>query len=308
MTTPLVIDTDVALGVWHEGRPRDIDDGFAIVEAINIDTIDLRAVTTVYGNAPLADVDRVARELVALKDVRRAGLARRRDRVAATRSDAAPQRRRSRSWPSCCAPAPDDRRHRSVDEHGAARASLSRVHREHRRNGHRRRAAVRAGASISAMSVRCRTSISRTTCARWRSCSTREIPLVLAGFELTSQVVITDRGSRDHRRARHRHGAYLHAIRSRGSSTGPRRFRPNAVSIRGIRLPSRGSHIANCSRPNTRHVRIRAARRQATRAARMRRRRAAAGVDVLHGVRARRRRDVRRGNRRERLLNRRPTR
>ena len=67
VTTRLVIDTDVALGVWHEGRPRDIDDGFAIVEAINIGTIDLRAVTTVYGNAPLADVDRVARELIVLK-------------------------------------------------------------------------------------------------------------------------------------------------------------------------------------------------------------------------------------------------
>lgn len=68
MTTSLVIDTDVALGVWHEGRPRDIDDGFAIVEALNIDAIDLRAVTTVHGNAPLVDVDRVARELIALKE------------------------------------------------------------------------------------------------------------------------------------------------------------------------------------------------------------------------------------------------
>ena len=47
MKTPLVIDTDVALGVWHDGNPRDIDDGFAIVEAINIDTIDLAAITTV---------------------------------------------------------------------------------------------------------------------------------------------------------------------------------------------------------------------------------------------------------------------
>ena len=33
--------------------PRDIDDGFAIVEAINIETIELAAITTVYGNAPL---------------------------------------------------------------------------------------------------------------------------------------------------------------------------------------------------------------------------------------------------------------
>ncbi len=69
MTRSLVIDTDVALGVWHEGRPRDIDDGFAIVEAINLDSIELLGVTTVYGNAPLADVDRVARELIELKHV-----------------------------------------------------------------------------------------------------------------------------------------------------------------------------------------------------------------------------------------------
>lgn len=64
---PLIIDTDVALGVWHEGRPRDIDDGFAIVEAINSPEIELRAVTTVFGNAPLPEVARVAREIVALK-------------------------------------------------------------------------------------------------------------------------------------------------------------------------------------------------------------------------------------------------
>jgi len=67
MTTTLVIDTDVALGVIHEGRPRDIDDGFAIVEALNLRSIDLAAITTVFGNAPLADTDRVARELVRLK-------------------------------------------------------------------------------------------------------------------------------------------------------------------------------------------------------------------------------------------------
>src|SRR5262245_21094047 len=68
MKTQLVIDTDVALGVWQDGNPRDIDDGFAIVEAINIDTIDLAAITTVYGNAPHRDVMRVAHELVSLKN------------------------------------------------------------------------------------------------------------------------------------------------------------------------------------------------------------------------------------------------
>ncbi len=64
---PLIIDTDVALGVWHEGRPRDIDDGFAIVEAINSPRINLLGVTCVYGNGPQEDVFRVAKEIVALK-------------------------------------------------------------------------------------------------------------------------------------------------------------------------------------------------------------------------------------------------
>ena len=66
----LLIDTDVALGVWHEGRPRDIDDGFAMVEAINSDLIDLRGVTCVFGNGPVHEVYRVAGEIVTLKDAR----------------------------------------------------------------------------------------------------------------------------------------------------------------------------------------------------------------------------------------------
>jgi pyrimidine-specific ribonucleoside hydrolase len=64
---PLLIDTDVALGVEHEDRPRDIDDGFAIVEAINVPDLELLGVTTVYGNAPHEAVHRVAREIVHLK-------------------------------------------------------------------------------------------------------------------------------------------------------------------------------------------------------------------------------------------------
>ena len=64
---PLIIDTDVALGVIFEDRPRDIDDGFAIVEAINSAEIDLLAVTTVFGNGPHAEVNRVANEIVQLK-------------------------------------------------------------------------------------------------------------------------------------------------------------------------------------------------------------------------------------------------
>ncbi|MEQ8690524.1 MAG: nucleoside hydrolase [Pseudomonadales bacterium] len=65
--TQLIIDTDVALGVWHEGRPRDIDDGFAIVEAINSDALQLLGITCVYGNGPLSEVVRVAQEIVDLK-------------------------------------------------------------------------------------------------------------------------------------------------------------------------------------------------------------------------------------------------
>ena len=63
----LLIDTDVALGVWHEGRPRDIDDGFAVVEAINSDLIDLCGVTCVFGNGPIDEVYRVANDIIALK-------------------------------------------------------------------------------------------------------------------------------------------------------------------------------------------------------------------------------------------------
>jgi len=66
-TTRLLIDTDVALGVWHEGRPRDIDDGFAIVEAINSTEIDLAGITCVFGNGPLDEVCEVAKDLVRLK-------------------------------------------------------------------------------------------------------------------------------------------------------------------------------------------------------------------------------------------------
>lgn len=69
MTTPLIIDTDVALGAWHDGRPRDIDDGLAIIEAMNLDAFNLIGITTVFGNAPLTDTTRIANELVKLKGV-----------------------------------------------------------------------------------------------------------------------------------------------------------------------------------------------------------------------------------------------
>lgn len=67
--TDLIIDTDVAMGIWHEGRPRDIDDGFAIVEAINNPRLNLLGVTCVFGNGPIDEVYRVAQELTHIKQV-----------------------------------------------------------------------------------------------------------------------------------------------------------------------------------------------------------------------------------------------
>ena len=66
--TDLIIDTDVALGVWHQGRPRDIDDGFALVEAINNPKLNLLGITCVFGNGPIDEVVRVANEITDLKN------------------------------------------------------------------------------------------------------------------------------------------------------------------------------------------------------------------------------------------------
>ena len=44
---PLLIDTDVARGVRHQGRLRDMDDGCAIMEAMNAPELELSGVTVV---------------------------------------------------------------------------------------------------------------------------------------------------------------------------------------------------------------------------------------------------------------------
>ena len=62
--TPLVIDTDPALGVSFEGRPRDVDDAFAIVEALRAPDIDLLGITVTFGNAPLDDALKVTTALL----------------------------------------------------------------------------------------------------------------------------------------------------------------------------------------------------------------------------------------------------
>ena len=63
----LIIDTDIALGAVHDGRPRDVDDAYAVVASLNNAAIDLLGITTVFGNAPLSDTDAIAREVVAMK-------------------------------------------------------------------------------------------------------------------------------------------------------------------------------------------------------------------------------------------------
>jgi len=66
VATPLIIDTDPALGVIHDGRPRDVDDAFAIAEALGAPDIDLRGITVTFGNAPLDAAVSIARETVRL--------------------------------------------------------------------------------------------------------------------------------------------------------------------------------------------------------------------------------------------------
>jgi len=63
----LILDTDPALGVVEAGVPRDIDDGLVIIECLNDPGIDLRAVTTVAGNASQPATYRVAQELLNMK-------------------------------------------------------------------------------------------------------------------------------------------------------------------------------------------------------------------------------------------------
>jgi pyrimidine-specific ribonucleoside hydrolase len=58
---PVWIDADPSVGVEH----RDVDDGLALLQALRSEELTVRGVSTVFGNAPLAQVDPVARELLA---------------------------------------------------------------------------------------------------------------------------------------------------------------------------------------------------------------------------------------------------
>lgn len=57
---PVWIDTDPAIGEPE----RDVDDGFALVQAFNSDTIGVRGVSVVFGNTPLVRTWPIARDLV----------------------------------------------------------------------------------------------------------------------------------------------------------------------------------------------------------------------------------------------------
>lgn len=59
---PLIIDTDCSLGI----KGRDVDDGLAVVFAINSTELDIKGITKVYGNASL---EKVSESLANLLDV-----------------------------------------------------------------------------------------------------------------------------------------------------------------------------------------------------------------------------------------------
>lgn len=50
---PVVIDTDISMGI----PGRDVDDGLAVIFALNSPEIDIKGITKVYGNAPLDKVN-----------------------------------------------------------------------------------------------------------------------------------------------------------------------------------------------------------------------------------------------------------
>ena len=61
------IDTDPALGVVIDDLPRDVDDAYVIVEALNEPRVELAGISVGFGNAPVEDGVRVARELLSEK-------------------------------------------------------------------------------------------------------------------------------------------------------------------------------------------------------------------------------------------------
>lgn len=61
MALDVWLDTDPAVGLPE----ADVDDGFALIQAFRSPELHVRGMSAVFGNAPLADTERIARELVA---------------------------------------------------------------------------------------------------------------------------------------------------------------------------------------------------------------------------------------------------
>lgn len=71
-TSSVWIDTDTAIGV----PGADVDDGLALIQAFHSPELQVRGISSVYGNAPLSDTDRLAREVSARFGHRDLGVAR----------------------------------------------------------------------------------------------------------------------------------------------------------------------------------------------------------------------------------------
>ena len=61
------IDTDPALGISKHGKPRDIDDSFMLIEALNDPQIKVRGISTVFGNATAKQGRKLVSELLDIK-------------------------------------------------------------------------------------------------------------------------------------------------------------------------------------------------------------------------------------------------
>lgn len=64
---PVILDTDPGLGIYKNGKPRDVDDAFAIVQALNSPKLEVAGITIVFGNSEADQGFEVAERLVRLK-------------------------------------------------------------------------------------------------------------------------------------------------------------------------------------------------------------------------------------------------
>lgn len=67
-TIPLIIDTDPALGIKKNGKFRDVDDGLMIIEALNHKETKVLGISTVFGNSEVDQGFLIAQRILKLKD------------------------------------------------------------------------------------------------------------------------------------------------------------------------------------------------------------------------------------------------